>query len=245
MVLVIAHRGASAYHLENTIQAAMSAVDMGADYIELDLRLTKDDKVVVFHDASLDRHLKKRRIKINIPLKRFNPKTKWVKDYTYKELSKIHLTDDERVYLLEDFLRVLPKKIKYDFDVKEVEVIGGLYSLIQKYNLHKRCIITSDHRSAIRIIRMLDPKIKTGYIFRFMKKGLEVARSLEVDYVVIPKGLIVDHILFRHSKLHDFNVLVFGVAKPKTMKHLMDIGVKGIITNKPDILRQVIDSNLE
>ncbi len=53
--LVIAHRGASGTHPENTLPAFLRAIELGSDIVELDSRLTKDAHVVVFHDASVER----------------------------------------------------------------------------------------------------------------------------------------------------------------------------------------------
>ena len=71
--LVWAHRGASAYAPENTLEAFRLAIEQGADGIELDVQLTKDDVLVVIHDEWLDRT---------------SDGKGWVKDYTFEELRK-------------------------------------------------------------------------------------------------------------------------------------------------------------
>ena len=69
--LVWAHRGASGYAPENTLAAFQKAVDLGADGVELDIQLTKDDPIVVIHDEMIDRT---------------SDGKGWVKDYTLEEL---------------------------------------------------------------------------------------------------------------------------------------------------------------
>ncbi|MEM2482910.1 MAG: glycerophosphodiester phosphodiesterase family protein, partial [Candidatus Nezhaarchaeales archaeon] len=54
-VLVIAHRGASAYEPENTLRSIKRALNLGADMVEIDVRTTKDGHIVVIHDATVDR----------------------------------------------------------------------------------------------------------------------------------------------------------------------------------------------
>ena len=71
--LVWAHRGASGYAPENTLEAFKKAVEMGADGVELDVQLTKDDQMVVIHDELIDRTSDGRG---------------WVKDMTLEELRK-------------------------------------------------------------------------------------------------------------------------------------------------------------
>ena len=68
---VWAHRGASGYAPENTLDAFRKAVEMGADGIELDVQMTKDGELVVIHDETIDR---------------VSNGKGWVKDYTYEEL---------------------------------------------------------------------------------------------------------------------------------------------------------------
>ena len=69
--LVWAHRGASGYAPENTLAAFQKAVDLGADGVELDIQLTKDDQIVVIHDETIDRT---------------SDGKGWVKDYTLEEV---------------------------------------------------------------------------------------------------------------------------------------------------------------
>ena len=69
--LVWAHRGASGYAPENTLAAFEKAVELGADGVELDIQLTKDDEIVVIHDEKIDRT---------------SDGEGWVKDYTLEEL---------------------------------------------------------------------------------------------------------------------------------------------------------------
>ena len=72
---VWAHRGASGYAPENTLDAFRKAVEMGADGIELDVQMTKDGELVVIHDETIDR---------------VSNGKGWVKDYTYEELKKFN-----------------------------------------------------------------------------------------------------------------------------------------------------------
>ena len=74
-IQVWAHRGASGYAPENTLDAFQKAIDMGADGIELDVQLTKDGKVVVVHDEVIDR---------------VSDGSGLVQDYTYEELKKFN-----------------------------------------------------------------------------------------------------------------------------------------------------------
>ena len=73
--LVWAHRGASGYAPENTLEAFQKAVEMGADGVELDVQLTKDGELVVIHDETVDRT---------------SDGSGWVKDFTYARISRFN-----------------------------------------------------------------------------------------------------------------------------------------------------------
>ena len=84
---VWAHRGASGYAPENTLDAFRKAVEMGADGIELDVQMTKDGELVVIHDEAIDR---------------VSNGKGWVKDYTYEELKKFNFNKTHLEYTKEE-----------------------------------------------------------------------------------------------------------------------------------------------
>ena len=84
---VWAHRGASGYAPENTLDAFRKAVEMGADGIELDVQMTKDGELVVIHDETIDR---------------VSNGKGWVKDYTYEELKKFNFNKTHQEYTKEE-----------------------------------------------------------------------------------------------------------------------------------------------
>ena len=80
---VWAHRGASGYAPENTLEAFQKAVELGADGVELDIQLTKDDQIVVIHDETIDRT---------------SDGKGWVKDYTLEELRQFNFNRTKPEY---------------------------------------------------------------------------------------------------------------------------------------------------
>ena len=84
---VWAHRGASGYAPENTLDAFRKAVEMGADGIELDVQMTKDGELVVIHDETIDR---------------VSNGKGWVKNYTYEELKKFNFNKTHLEYTKEE-----------------------------------------------------------------------------------------------------------------------------------------------
>ena len=95
---IFAHRGASGYAPENTLEAFALAITQGADGIELDVQLTKDGIPVVIHDETIDRVTEKKG---------------WVKDYTLKKLKELEDRDEA---LQRERQRQLEKWLQEDFD---------------------------------------------------------------------------------------------------------------------------------
>ena len=95
---IFAHRGASGYAPENTLEAFALAITQGADGIELDVQLTKDGIPVVIHDETIDRVTEKKG---------------WVKDYTLKKLKELEDRDET---IQRERQRQLEKWLQEDFD---------------------------------------------------------------------------------------------------------------------------------
>ena len=107
---VWAHRGASGYVPENTLDAFQKAVEMGADGIELDVQMTKDGELVVIHDETIDR---------------VSDGKGWVKDYTYAELKKFNFNKTHPEYEKEEiptveqvYLLIKPTKLMINVEIK-------------------------------------------------------------------------------------------------------------------------------
>ena len=107
---VWAHRGASGYVPENTLDAFQKAVEMGADGIELDVQMTKDGELVVIHDETIDR---------------VSDGKGWVKDYTYAELKKFNFNKTHPEYEREEiptleqvYLLIKPTNLMINVEIK-------------------------------------------------------------------------------------------------------------------------------
>ena len=107
---VWAHRGASGYAPENTLDAFRKAVEMGADGIELDVQMTKDGELVVIHDETIDR---------------VSNGKGWVKDYTYEELKKFNFNKTHLEYTKEEiptleqvYLLIQPTNLTINVEIK-------------------------------------------------------------------------------------------------------------------------------
>ncbi|MFH1316968.1 MAG: glycerophosphodiester phosphodiesterase [Candidatus Woesearchaeota archaeon] len=224
MTTVIAHRGASAYHTENTINALKEAVYQKADKIEVDVRFTKNKVPILFHDTNL--------------LRLANRKTRLSKT-NYSHIKSIKIRNNERIASLEEFLEFAKNKINVILDLKEPGNELKIINLIKKKRMEKDVILSSKSIAVLKKIKRINSKIKVALIFRFRRKAVLAAKHVGA-YSVHPHHLSMTRWLVRLAHENDLKIYPFTVNRSKRMKQLLKIGVDGLITDKPVLLRNVI-----
>ena len=230
-VKIFAHRGASAYAPENTIDAFRLAMEQGADGIELDVQLTKDGVPVVIHDETI---------------RRVSGRKGAVRDYTFEELRKIPVPNgmtaypDARIPTLEEVLELVkPGKTEVNIELKT-----GIYwypgledkvlELVQRSGMEERILYSSFNHYSIRRILERNPEAQTAYLFNDVI--LDIPAYAKANGV---KGLHpgLHHIgmgFLREYLESGLAVRVWTVNEPKQIQTLLEAGVDAVITNVPD-----------
>lgn len=220
LFIKIAHRGASAYEPENTLRSFERAIELKADMIELDVRYSLDRHLVVVHDAKVDRT---------------TDGTGLVALKTLSELKELDAGMGEKVPTLEEVIELGIGRIKFVVELKEDGVEDEVVDLINKNNLLEDVFIISFKPMRLKMIKELEPKIRTGLILFASLNPIRLAKDCGADVVApfhwfITKGLI-DRA--RKSGLYIFTWIVDEASKAQRLR---EIGVSGIVTNKPDII---------
>ena len=216
----VGHRGAKAYEPENTLRSFKKAIEIGVDAVELDVRKTKDDELVVIHDEEVG--------------KTTDGEGK-VGELTLEEIKKLNAEKGEKVPTLEEALDFLDKKVKILVELKEAGYEEKVLNLVREKGLTDNVIIVSFLEDALRRIRELDPEVETGFIYARYRRPLEKAVELKADYV-----LPLYH--FTHTadveKAHErrLKVIVWTINKREDVKEYARKGVDGIASDAPDIL---------
>ncbi len=160
-VQVWAHRGASGYAPENTLESFQMAVDMGADAIELDVQLTADGEVVVIHDESIDR---------------VSAGTGYVKDYTLSELKQMHFNrgfpsyEDARIPTLSEVYELIaPTGLLVNVELKtSMFRYPGMEEkclmTAKEFNMDDRIIYSSFYHPSLMKLLAVDPSAKIGFL---------------------------------------------------------------------------------
>ena len=235
---IFAHRGASGYAPENTLEAFKLAIIQGADGIELDVQLTKDGVPVVIHDETIDR---------------VTAKTGFVKDYTLNELKELTVLENRfpeynacKIPTLEEVLNaVKPSGIQVNIELKTgiywyPQIEQKVAELVKNCGMEDNVIYSSFNHYSIQQMKKIVPEAETAYLYSDVI--LNVA-----DYAK-NTGVAGLHPAVYHVKMADFlaeymksglNVRVWTVNEKEDMEWLVKAGVTAIITNYPDVAVQI------
>lgn len=241
--LAMAHRGFSREGLENTMTAFGAAVALGMTHLETDVHATRDGVVIAFHDSRLDR---------------VSDGRGRVQDQTWAQVRGVRVGGVERVPLLEDLLGTWPD-IRVNIDVKDWPAVTPVADVLRRTGALRRVCVTSfDDRRTEAVRRLLGPDLATSPGRRGVTRwrlastipgpiglrlavdtarhvALQVPQSLGPLPVVTRRSTHVAHHL-------GLQVHVWTVNEVDQMRRLLDLGVDGIITDRSDMLRQVLNA---
>ena len=216
----VGHRGARAYEPENTLRSFEKAIEFGVDAVELDVRRTKDDEIVVIHDANVS--------------KTTNGEGS-VNELTLEEIKQFVTEKGEKIPTLEEALDFLDKKVKILLELKEMGFEKKVLNLIHERGLDKNIVIVSFIEEALRKVRELDNKIETGLIYVRHKNPISAALELKASY-------LLSFYRFTHTsnvqKAHEkgLKVIVWTINNQEEVSDYVKKGVDGIASDRPEIL---------
>jgi len=219
-MLRIGHRGARAYEPENTLRSFKKALEIGVDAVELDVRKTKDNQLVVIHDADVKKTTNGKGL---------------VSELTLREIKEFSTEKGEKIPTLEEALDFLDKKAKNLIELKETGIEEKVLSLVRENGLQKNVIIVSFIEEALRKFRELDKEVETGLIYVTHRNPIKTALELKASY-------LVSFYKFTHTanvqKAHEngLKVIVWTINEPEEVAEYEKKGVDGIASDKPDIL---------
>jgi glycerophosphoryl diester phosphodiesterase len=238
----MAHRGGSDYEpnlgKENTMTAFTNAVALGYRYIETDVQATKDGVLVCMHDDTLERVAGIQGT---------------VRDFTAAELHKVRIDQTESVPFFDDVVEAFPH-VRFNVDMKVSDAVDPLWEAVRAHHLHDRILVDSFSQSRIsRFRRLSGGKIPTamaplGVVWasqvpllpRFFGSS-GVALQVPVADKVGPVLLkVVTSATIERVHAAGKVVHVWTVNDTDEMIRLIDMGVDGIFTDRPDLLKEVL-----
>ncbi len=237
---VWAHRGASAYAPENTLEAFRMAVDCKADGIELDVQKTKDGKLVVIHDEKLDR---------------VSRASGLVKDFTYEKLKDINVNErfpklgTQYIPTLEEVYELIrPTNLTVNVELKTgvifyPEIEEQVLELTNQMGMQERVIYSSFNHYTIRKIKRLQPDAVTGLLYQdgMIDVFTYAKQTVQADALHPAIYNVQYPDFYAKCRKHGLKVHVWTVNEEEHMRLLCENETDAMITNDPKLGRAVAD----
>ena len=227
MTLVIAHRGASAALQQNTLDAFRLAVEMGTDFIELDVRRSRDDVLIIHHDAHL-------------------PDGRFIVEHDYDDLPDFVPTLAEALDACEGArvnIEIKNEPDEPDYDEAH-QISDAVVGLALAFRPPEELLVTSFNMDTVKRIRSVNPEIPIGFVsgYELLQVQMLLDHLAELGMTAVaPYDPTVDRRFIERAHEAGLAVYPWTVNDPSRMAELTEIGIDGIITDTPDVARSVVD----
>lgn len=232
-VEVTAHRGYSAVYPENTIPAFKGAIQVGADWAELDVQQTADGEVIVMHDSNL---------------KRTTGLDKEVWQVTWDEIKDLDngswfdkKYQTVRIPTLEEVLKVCRGKIHLNIEIKpsghDKDLEEQVAKLLKKYHMRDTCVVSSLKYDSLRKIKEADDSIETAYITSVSYgnfTNLEYADGYSVESTLLSKSFV------NKAQKAGKQIYVWTVNSEERLEKVVGMGIDNVITDDPVMAKELI-----
>jgi glycerophosphoryl diester phosphodiesterase len=244
-VIAMAHRGGALHPelrgLENTLHAFRHAARLGYRYLETDVHVTRDGRLVAFHDTALER---------------MTGRADVLADLLADELAQLRIAGEHAVPSMAELLEDLPD-CRFNIDLKAPGAVAALVDLLDRTGAHERvCVGSFSSRSLQEFRHLTGGRVATAATPRevalFLATSWTVLSRLDRRHrfavLQVPRTVpraggrlpLVTRSLVRRAHLAGVHVHVWTVDEPAEMEQLLDLGVDGLITDRTDLLKQVL-----
>lgn len=238
--LVFGHRGASAYAPMNTLEAFQLAVELGADGVELDVHRSADGRLVIVHDFTVDGSTNG---------------TGKVAEMTLAQLKELDAGSwkdakftGAKVPTLDEVFEAVGQKLFINVEIKSmtVETDGVeklVAELIEQYNMADRVVVSSFNPLAIQRFKAYAPHVAIGYLTADDVPAEITAYAEGMTYEAYhPYEKSITPELVQEMDAKGVIVNTWTVNDPVRAVELAQMGVSVIITDKPDLIKEALDS---
>ena len=236
--VAMAHRGGAIEHLENTFPAFQACVDMGYRYLETDVRVTADGVLVAFHDPTLER---------------VTDRSGRIENLTWAEVSAARIGGREPILRLEDLLGAWPD-VRFNLDIKAGGVLPPLVRTVRRLKVVDRICLGSFSDARIAAARRLfGPAVCTSLgprgvaalrLSSYSPRAAGLVR-IQAGCAQVPLQLggraLVDERFVAAAHARDLQVHVWTVDTEAETTAMLDLGVDGVMTDRPAMLRELLE----
>ena len=222
-------RGAPILAPENTIESFTKAFEAGLEGIELDVQLSKDGELVVFHDWNL---------------KKITGSPKHIKDMDYLEIRDISSANNCQIPRLSEVLEICPKGKLIHIEIKSqhylnITIVGKVVKMIQQYKIEKLVVVSSFNPFVLQFVKKLIPDIFTAYIWSSEDHSFLYNSPLWV-WLCRPDAFhidinSVDKKIIRWARAKKLAILAFTVNNASDLSKARELELDGIFTDDPHL----------
>ncbi|MBD3196277.1 MAG: hypothetical protein GF317_14560 [Candidatus Lokiarchaeota archaeon] len=234
-IILIGHRGANKEAPENTLKSFRKAIELCADYIEFDIHLSKDGKIVIIHDENT---------------LRTTGYDGLIKEMNLSELKKLDCGEGEKIPTIQELINIAKNKIGLQIEIKATGLTEKLINILDSERLLESTIISSFNHEELQKIKKLEPSLKISTLVPInskwptewnSKKEL-IDKTYENGYYGIhPHYKLVDKKFIEYVHKLGLIVIPWTVDSRRVLKHLVNEGVDGIITNDIQKAKDIIN----
>jgi glycerophosphoryl diester phosphodiesterase len=220
MTKIVGHRGASGYAPENTLRSFQYAIDVGCDRTELDVRLSKDNEIIVIHDEEVSR---------------ITDGKGMVRDMSLAELKKLNCPDNQKLLTLQEVVDLCKNKIGLQIELKAEGTPQAVNELILENDIENGVVITSFDIGLLREIKRLNPKLKAGLLFREYSDGIwKLVEGIPLDFIGPQYSIVTARLV---NKAHESGRVVYAyhVNEKDIGEKLIALGVDEIGSDFPKL----------
>jgi glycerophosphoryl diester phosphodiesterase len=227
MPRIMGHRGAKAYEPENTLRSIRRALDMGVQAVEIDVHASQDGRLVVIHDATVDRTT--------------NGNGR-VADLNWEELRRLDAGMGERLPSLEEVLDLVRGRVHLFVELKDPLAVEPLADFFSAQTLFAEAHVISFWHPALKKLRRLEPRIRTGVLFVGCPADPSaLAQAADAEALVLNYQYVTLE-LTKAARQASLLVAVWNIDDVADLLPMLPLELDYIGTNKPDILIDYLQS---
>jgi len=230
MVNIVGHRGAPVEEPENTLRSFRRALDLGVGSIELDVHLSRDGRLVVIHDETLDRTTNGHGL---------------VKDFTLAELQKLDAGKGEPIPTLEEVLELAIGRAHLLVEMKEPDSAPMLLEFFRAHRAFDAAHLISFWHLAVRTLKEAEPRLQTGALMVGCPAdpaGLALAAradTLVLNYRYVNRELV------EAAHRQGLKVIAWNIDAPEILPSYLELNLDAICTNRPREIIHYLNSHRE
>lgn len=230
---LVAHRGGLYHRPENTIAAFENMYNQGVRWVEFDVRMSRDNVPILFHDE-----------RIHIP----GSGNRVVRELDLADLQKVDVGGGELLPTVRELFEKFDRSFSYDIELKVMDAVEEVVRLVREFDLAGQTILTSFIPEALQLSSELIPEVARGFLLdRLTGRLVDEHHAVRAACLLGCECLLPHHRILtaewtQAAQAEGLKVIPWTVNKLADARRLLNIGVDGFVSDRPDYLRGLVES---